>query len=476
MVCPGLKGRGAALTVFEHTPDVIVIGSGFAGLAAAIEAAGAGASVVVLEKMRAPGGNSIISDGGIAAPGTTYQKDAGISDSPELMYRDMMAAGEGLNYPELVKIVTERAKDAFLWSRDDLGVKYLDRVDIFGGHSVSRCYTPESISGSDLIKKQLARLKELQVPIRLGAYVTSLLQDETGRAAGVRFVEDYRFGKPGRGSEKTCFTSKAVIVASGGFGSDVAFRQAQDPRLDDSLGTTNKLFATAEVLKECLRIGANPVQLSRIQLGPWASPDEQGFGAGPLFGDYVVIPYGLMVDPDTGTRFVNELSDRKKLADAMLEIEHPAIGMADQVGVKVAGWDLSRALKKGVVKTYYSLEDLARGCQIDPNALQATLLRFNQMVRNGRDEDFQKPIMPNAAPLETPPFYAMRLWPKVHYTMGGIQIDTSARVIHRDQHPIEGLYAAGEVTGGIHGACRLGSCAITECLVMGRIAGRKAVQ
>ena len=464
------------MTAIEHTPDVIVIGSGFAGLAAAIEAAGAGASVVVLEKMRAPGGNSIISDGGIAAPETTCQENAGISDSPELMYRDMMAAGEGLNDPELVKIVTERAKDAFLWSRDDLGVKYLDRVDIFGGHSVPRCYTPESISGSDLIKKQLARLKEQQVSLSLGVYVTSLFQDEAGRVVGVRFLDDYRFGKPGGGVEKTCFASKAVIVASGGFGSDVAFRQSQDPRLDDSLGSTNKPFATAEVLKECVSIGANPVHLSRIQLGPWASPDEQGFGAGPLFGDYVVIPYGLMVNPGTGTRFVNELSDRKKLADAMLEIAHPVIGIADQAGVQTAGWDLSRALKKGVVKTYHSLEGLARSYQIDPHALQATILRFNHMLLNGSDEDFQKPIMPDAAPLEKPPFYAMRLWPKVHYTMGGIQIDTSARVIHRDQHPIEGLYAAGEVTGGVHGACRLGSCAITECLVMGRIAGQNAAQ
>ncbi len=462
--------------MISHTPDVIVIGSGFAGLAAAIEAAGAGAAVVVLEKMRAPGGNSIISDGGIAAPGTTYQEDADISDAPERMYRDMVEAGEGLNYPELVKIVTARARDTFLWSRDDLGVKYLDRVDIFGGHSVPRGYTPESISGRDLIKRQLVRLKELQVPIILGAYVTSLLQDEAGRVSGVRFVQDYRFGKPNRGREETCFAPRAVIVASGGFGSDVAFRQAQDPRLNSSLASTNKPFATAEVLKECLRIGANPVQLSRIQLGPWASPDEQGFGAGPLFGDYVVIPYGLMVDPATGTRFVNELSDRKKLSDALLGIEHPAIGIADQTGVDVAGWDLSRARKKGVVKTFASLEDLAQEYQIDPDTLQATLLRFNRMLAHGRDEDFHKSIMRGAAPLEKPPFYAMRLWPKVHYTMGGIQIDPSARVIHRDQHPIAGLYAAGEVTGGIHGACRLGSCAITECLVMGRIAGQHAAR
>lgn len=158
----------------DQRADIIVIGSGFAGLAAAIEAAEAGASVMVLEKMMAPGGNSIISDGGIAAPGTKYQANAGISDSPELMYQDMITAGEGLNYPELVKVITEGAREAFLWSRDYLGVEYKERVDIFGGHSVARCYTPNSISGSALIKRQLARLKELNVAICLGTYVKSL--------------------------------------------------------------------------------------------------------------------------------------------------------------------------------------------------------------------------------------------------------------------------------------------------------------
>lgn len=457
----------------DHT-DVLIIGSGFAGLSAAIEAAEAGASVLVLEKMRAPGGNSIISDGGIAAPGTTYQLDAGIEDSPELMYADMLTAGEGLNFPELVKVITERAREAFLWTRDDLGVKYLNRVDIFGGHSVARCYTPEGISGAALIKALLARLKQLSVPICLGAYVETLLQDESGRVIGVQYLDGYQYGQPMPHSKKVILARKAVIVAAGGFGSDVWFRKAQDPRLDDHLMSTNKPSATAEILKTCMGIGANPVQLSRIQLGAWASPDETGFGAGPLFGDYVVFPYGILVDPATGGRFTSELSDRRVLAEALLRQKHPVIGIADAAAVKREGWDLSKAIAKGVVKTFGSWEKLAEQYQIDPAALQKSVARFNEMVRRGLDEDYHKPILKEASPMEQPPYYAMRLWPKVHHTMGGIQIDTSARVIHRDQYPIPGLFAAGEVTGGIHGACRLGSCAITECLVMGRIAGKRA--
>jgi flavocytochrome c len=461
---------------FESGADVIVIGTGFAGLAAAIEAAEAGSSVLVLEKMLAPGGNSIISDGGIAAPGTQCQSSFGIADSPELMAQDMMIAGEGINYPELVRIITEGAKEAFLWSRDYLGVRYKQRVDIFGGHSVARCYTPDSISGADLIQKQLIRLSELKVKIRLGAYVKSLLQDDAGRVCGVRFLEGYRYQNLKAGAEKDVFATKAVIVASGGFGGDVEFRQAQDPRLGSSIMTTNKPFATAEVLKECLRIGANPVHLSRIQLGPWASPDESGFGAGPLFCDYVVLPYGILIDPETGMRFVNELNDRKTLAESMLKLNHPVIGIANKTAVDIAGWDLSRALRKRVVRSFNSLQDLAQNYQMDAKKVTAAVTRFDEMVGSGQDVDFQKPMLKEAPLLANPPFYAMRVWPKVHHTMGGVQIDTDSRVVHRDQYPIAGLFAAGEVTGGIHGACRLGSCAITECLVMGRIAGKNAAE
>src|SRR5680860_1310236 len=470
--CPTCSNLNSA-QVCDCKTGVIVIGSGFAGLAAAIEAAEAGASVQVLEKMMAPGGNSVISDGGIAAPGTTYQADSGISDSSDLMYQDMMTAGEGVNYPDLVKVVTEGAKEAFLWSRDYLGVKYKNRVDIFGGHSVPRCYTPEEISGMAIIKRQLVRLEQLKVPIRLGIYVKDLIQDETGRVIGVRVIDGYRYGKDKHGFEET-LTAKAVIVASGGFSGDVAFRQAQDPRLDSTLMSTNKPFATAEILKECLKIGANPVQLSRIQLGPWTSPDEKGFGVGPLFGDYVVLPYGIIVDPETNKRFVNELTDRKTLAESILKRNHPVIGIVDKNAVQAAGWDLSKALSKGIVKIYDNPEDLALAYGMDTDALHVALARFNDLIKSGNDEGFQKPVLQNAVLLNRPPFYAMRIWPKVHHTMGGVQIDTSARVIHRDQHPISGLYAAGEVTGGIHGASRLGSCAVTECLVMGRIAGREA--
>ena len=460
----------------SETYDVIVIGSGFAGLAAAIEACETGASVVVLEKMKAVGGNSVISDGGIAAAGTRLQAKYGFEDSPDLMYEDMMKAGLGLNDPELARLVADRSNEVFEWSIDHLEVNYMDRVDHFGGHSVHRCYTAEGRTGAAIIKKQVEKLKELDVEIRLGVAFESFVIDDDGRIKGVRAREGYKYRDPDAGSDFILMVGKAVILATGGFGADVDFRVKHDPRLTAGVDTTNTPHATAEGLMEALRLRAAPVDLSHIQLGPWTSPDEKGFGNGPVFADYIAFLYGLAVDPETGRRFVNELGDRKIVSDAILAVGHPCIGIADDNAVQTQGWDIGRALKKGVVKTFDSFQDLALEYGIPLAELKSTVQEFNRFVVSGRDEEFEKPILPDAAPVAKPPFYAVRLWPKVHFTMGGVRIDTGARVIDMDGHAIPGLYAAGEVTGGVHGACRLGSCAITECLVFGRIAGRNAAK
>jgi flavocytochrome c len=456
------------------TFDVVVIGSGFAGLAAAIEARETGASVVVLEKMKAPGGNSVISDGGIAAAGTALQKKYGFKDSPELMYQDMIKAGLELNHPELARLVAEKSNEVFQWSIDHLGVEYMDRVDHFGGHSVHRCYTPEGRTGAAIIKKQVDKLSELGVEIRLGVAFENFVLASGGRVAGVEVREGYNYKDPRSGVNGVINARKAVILATGGFGSDIEFRTQHDPRLGEDVDTTNMPFATAEALKETLKLGAAPVHLSHIQLGPWTSPDEKGFGDGPVFADYIAFLYGLAVDPGTGRRFVNELGDRKTVSDAILSVGHPCIGIADDSAVQSQGWDLSRGLNKGVVKKFDDLKELAATYEIPPGELEATIERFNGYVVSGKDEEFDKPILPDAAPVNHPPYYAVRLWPKVHFTMGGVGIDVKARVINLDRKPIPGLYAAGEVTGGVHGACRLGSCAITECLVFGRIAGKNA--
>jgi flavocytochrome c len=459
---------------WDEMVDVVIVGSGFAGLAAAIEARNAGASVTILEKMKAPGGNSIISDGGIAAAGTPMQEKAGIIDSPELMYEDMLKAGLGLNHPDLVRQVAESSNEVLQWSIDYLGVEYLDRVDLFGGHSVPRCYTPLNVSGSTIIKRQLAKARELGMDVRMQMYLQTILRDAEGRVCGVLVRDGYNYPNADSGVPRYIRAEKAVILATGGFGNDIAFRTVQDPRLTEEIDTTNKQCTTAEALKEALRIGATPVHLSWIQLGPWASPDEKGYSVGARFADYIAFLYGIVIDPTTGKRFVNELADRKTVADAILSVGQPCIGIADAKGVEQLGWSIDRCLKKGVVKQFDRLEELASAYGLPIETLKATVESYNEYVEKKLDEEFGKPILPDASPLTHPPYYGIRLWPKVHHTMGGVQINTRAQVIGLNQQPIKGLYAAGEVTGGVHGACRLGSCSVTDCLVFGRIAGRNA--
>ena len=451
--------------------DVLIVGSGFAGLTAAIEARESGKNVLVIEKMKSAGGNSVISDGGIAAPGTRLQKKWGIEDSEKMMYDDMLNAGLGLNTPKLLYTFVSNAKSAFEWTIDVLKVPYLERVDIFGGHGIARCYTPEGVSGGTIIKKMLQKIDELGISILYSTSFRSIIKDEQGHVIGAAVLKEYDY-KTDTGTPSKIRTQRGIILASGGYGADVDFRSIQDPRLDEEIQTTNKPFATAEVLKSAFKIGAASVQLSQIQLGAWSSPDEHGFGHGPLFADYILFQYGVIIDPHTGKRFVNELGDRKQSADAILRIGHPCIGIADDKAVKYAGWDISKAIRKGVVKTYDAMDDLATFYDMNAEALQASINRYNGFVQKGTDDDFQKPIVDEAYPIEKAPFYAMRLWPKVHFTMGGLSINERAQVLDFNGNTINGLYAAGEVVGGVHGASRLGSCAITECIVFGRIAGQ----
>lgn len=455
----------------HETTDVLVVGSGFAGLAAAISAAEGGASVLVIEKNRYIGGNSRISDGGVAAPQTDLQRRFGYDDSPELFYRDIMRSGLGLNHERLVRVLVDGARDAFLWSRDELGVPYLDRVDIFGGHSVHRCYTADKVTGATIIARLSARLTELGVEVRKETRLDRLLRANRGAGVSGAVVCGAADGAPRRITAK-----RGIVLATGGYGADVRFRSAQDPRLGSAVDTTNRATATAEALKEALRTGAMPVQLGAIQLGPWASPDEKGYGRGPMFSEYVVFPYGIVVDSVTGERFVNELTDRKRLSDAILQRGRPAIAISDAHAVQTGGWDIGPAVRKGVVRRFASIGELASAYGPPADTLEATIVRYNRAVELRADEDFGKPIVADAAPIATPPFHAMRLWPKVHHVSGGIGIDENARVVDLDGRPISGLFAAGEVTGGVHGANRLGSCAITECLVFGRIAGRNAAK
>lgn len=456
----------------EYCADVVVIGGGFAGLAAGIEARLAGASVLLVEKMARPGGNSIISDGGMNAAGSSLQKAQGIHDSPELMYRDMLKAGQGLNSPALAKAVAENSVETLEWTRDFLGVKFKDRVDHFGGHSLARTHITQRVSGVDIIKPMATKFQELGGKLSLKTLMRELITKPGEGVVGVDLQSGFSLKKGGQGETYQVLADGGVVVAAGGFGADVDFRLVQDPRLGEKVDTTNKPSATAEGLKALFKIGAAPVHLSHIQLGPWCSPDERYYGAAPDFICYVSQPHGIWLNMDTGSRFANELDDRAVRANAILALGKPALALADQTAVDKVGWDLSKALAKGVVCRFDSLAKLANHYGVDLSALEKSVSRYNEFHGQNQDPDFAKPILADSKPIEVPPFYAARIWPKVHYTMGGARIDAKTRVLDLEGQPIPKLFAAGEVTGGVHGACRLGGNSITECLYFGRVAGR----
>ena len=180
------------------------------------------------------------------------------------------------------------------------------------------------------------------------------------------------------------------------------------------------------------------------------------------------------MDPSTGKRFVNELADRKVRADAIIKTGRISIGIADAEGAKHSSHLMDKCLKRGSVKKFDSLEKLAAAYKINLEGLKETIAKYNQFINEKNDREFGKPIRGDAKQLVQAPFYAMRLWPKVHHCMGGVQINTNAQIISLDHEPIPRLYGAGEVCGGVHGACRLGSVAVPDCLVFGRVAGKKA--
>lgn len=438
---------------WDQSADVVVVGSGFAGLSAAIEAALAGCTVIIIEKRDFHGGNSWISGGVMAAVDVHQQAQQGIRDSTQTMYADLLRAGKS-NNPELLKLLCQQAYSALQWLKLEMGVQFLPRLDQLGGHTVPRCHSVEDLQGRNIINRLLAYAAELPITIRLNTAMTQLYQTNTGCIEGVGC------------SGLTIQARKAVILASGGYSGESTEYQAATAR-------TSLADSTGEVLTLAEQAGATLVDMEYLQMLPCASPDEAGRGVAPVFASYVIFPYGIMVDPDTGQRFVNEWTDRKTRSDAMLALARPAVGITDSQGLHQAGEMFREHMDEQVTRRFASLTELAAWQQIPKAALETTLQNYNKQVVRGQDTDYGKPIPAKARPMQAP-YYAVRLQPKAHSTMGGIRINAQTAVLDQVGEPIPGLYAAGEVTCGIHGISRLACCAITECIVFGRIAGQQS--
>ncbi len=337
-------------------------------------------------------------------------------------------------------------------------------------------------SGAGIVNKQLDKCLELGIPIRLRTYVDKIIRTANG-VEGVEVFEGYRFPKAGSGRHKSLKANKGVILCYGGFSADVPYRTIQDPKLNATLDTTNQPGATSELWRETSSIGCLQAQNDWIQCGPWGNPHEKGMGIGWQFNQTAAAEYGLWAN-SAGKRFVNELANRKVRADAIMVEQangRKCFAIADANGVKPFETQrpgmLNKHLERNLIFKYDTLDELAKAQGIDAEQLKQTVEEFNGYVKNKKDPVLGRYINNEQLPVETAPFYAGELQPKVHHTMGGLITDDKCMVLDvRTDKPIKGLYAAGEATGHVHGAVRLGSVAILDCLVFGRMAGENCAK
>lgn len=458
--------------------DIIIIGSGFAGLSAAYAAHKAGVkNIIVLERMEAFGGNSAICGGLMSMPLTSMQKKLGIEDSPELMMEDMIKAGRGFNHPDLCRILATEAHKAYEMMVE-CGVKFQDKVIRLGGHSAPRAHLPENESGGGIVVPMHKYLKKAGILFQNRTNVEEVIRGENG-VTGIVVSEKYNFGTGENSGQFAYRAKKGVIVASGGWGQDHLFIKTLMPAYQ-FLESTAQPGATATMIKSLLSIRALPVMLDMYQLGPWATPDEKGAGPGSFFADYAFAE-GIAVDPKTGARFVNELADRRTRAEAQLAVlakgtddkpNFPFVFCGEETA-EHAGHAFKAAYRDGAVKKSETLDELAKRHNVNKDALQKSINEWNDIVQGKGKDPFDKPL--DVKTVLKPPFYSMRLSPKLHYCMGGVAITPNTEVIDSNTClPIPGLFAAGEVTGGTHGMDRLGGCSSVDGLVFGQIAGNQA--
>ena len=450
----------------ELKENVVVIGAGGAGLVAAIEAKLNGAeNVVVLEKMAFAGGNTLISGGEYAAPNNWIQEKQGIKDSPDNFYNDILKGGDNEGNPKLVRVLADNALKDAKWLRDFIGMEFEDRQLFFGGHSVERSLVPKDATGVEMIRKLLAKADELGIEIYYETPATELIM-ENDRVVGVKAkssTTDYTF-----------LADKGVIIASGGFGSNVKMRMKYNKAIDESILSTNTVGITGDGIVMAEKVGAKLEDMEFIQTYPTCDPIS---GALLYFGDVRLAGGSILINQE-GKRFVEELERRDVISMAIKEqTGSVAYQFCDEAQVELSG--VAEHHKKEVEYLFNNkllvkadtIEEAAKFFGIDGKELENTVKKYNEYAKNGKDLEFNK--RGKLTPFEMEgPFYIMKAVPAVHHTMGGIKIDENARVIDVNGNIIKGLYGAGEVTGDIHGTNRLGSDAIADITVFGRIAGK----
>ena len=485
--------------------DVVVVGAGGAGMTAAITAAAEGKTVVILESQSMVGGNSVRATGGMNAGKTVYQDEnefgesagvektlktaaekyadnetitalaktvseqwaayqadpTGYFDSVELMELDTMIGGKGINDPELVETLCANSADAIDWL-DEHGIT-LHNVSSFGGASVKRIHRPVNAEGktvsvgSYMIPLLQENCEKAGVKMMLDTTATEILTDANGAAVGVKAT--------GASGETVTVNAKAVVLASGGFGANLDMVVKYKPELKGFM-TTNAPGIQGQGIEMAEAIGAATVDMDQIQIHPTVEANTAALITEGLRGD------GAILINEEGQRFIDEVGTR----DVVSAAEIAQTGSYSWLVVDQAMVDASSVIqgyiKKGYTVTGETYEELAKAMGVDEAAFAETMNTWNGYVEAKNDPDFGRTSFAN--PLNTAPYYAIKVTAGVHHTMGGLKINTNTEVLKADGSVIPGLFAAGEVTGGVHGANRLGGNAVADFVVFGRIAGAAA--
>lgn len=442
----------------ENDYDVVIIGSGGTGLSAAIQANELGMKVAVLEKEKELGGNTNRASSGMNAAETNVQLHHGVIDNVADFYHETYKDGGRLNDKDMLGYFVYHTAPAIDWLADH-DIK-LDDITITGGMSKKRTHRPASMApiGGFLVKSLLEVVAQEDIPVFNKTKVTKLRRADDGRVNGVEVNAD--------GITKV-INAKAVILATGGFGASKEYIKRFRPDLE-SYKTTNQPGATGDGLKLAENVGAELMQMNLVQVHPTVQQDNPHVY---LIGEAVRGEGAIMVNGE-GKRFVNELNTRKICANAITALpEHSAYLIFDQ-GIRDHVKAIEFYDKVGLVVHGETIEDLAKKINVDPSNLKQTVTTWNQAVENHDDAEFGRTTGMDRG-ITKPGFFAIHIAPAIHYTMGGIHITPKTQVLDGNGDIIKGLFAAGEVAGGLHGNNRVGGNSIAETIVFGRQAGQQ---
>lgn len=438
--------------------DVVVVGGGGAGMTAAIELKNAGLNVVILEKMPMLGGNSVKATGGMNAAETKVQKEQGITDSVEQFVQDTMTGGHNLNNIDLVRTLAENSAGAIDWL-ESIGAP-LPEVTFSGGATNKRLHRPKGGApvGSYLVDVFSKDLDKLKVDVMLNTKATEIMMDN-GKAVGVKAESD---------KANYTINAKAVVLATGGFGANEELYTKYRPELAGYV-TTNAPGATGDGIVMAEAVGANLVDMEQIQTHPTVEQTTSIMITEGVRGE------GAILVNQSGKRFTDELLTRDVVSDAIVKQEGSYAYIVFDQALRDRLSAIDEYVKNGITVQADTIEELAGLINVDSDTLAKTLTTWNEAVGSKKDAEFGRSTGMDYD-LTAGPYYAIKVAPGVHHTMGGVEINTNAEVINTEGNAIPGLFAAGEVTGGIHGGNRIGGNAVADIVVFGRIAAASAIK